>query len=171
MDAKADAELLREARDLAPVLHALGRVLRLRGTAEAGLPALPPAELDVLRQLLDSPGSGVGVLAQELGMHASNVSTTVRGLVAQGLVRREPDPADRRAVRLFPTMAAVQGMAMIEQEWARLFAESLGALTPDERTALSGAAPALRSLAGSLRARRTDDGPRPVTARRVPRTT
>ncbi|WP_416972726.1 MarR family winged helix-turn-helix transcriptional regulator [Streptomyces sp. 4F14] len=154
MDAKGDtdAELLREARDLAPVLHTLGRVLRLRGTTEAGLPTLPPAELDVLRQVLDSPGTGVGVLAQALGMHASNVSTTVRGLVAQGLVRREPDPADRRAVRLFPTMAAVQGMALIEGQWARLFADGLAALSPAERAALSGAAPALRSLAGELRA-------------------
>ncbi|GHE49721.1 hypothetical protein GCM10018785_19050 [Streptomyces longispororuber] len=146
---------MREARDLTPTLHALGRVLRLRGSIEAGLPPLPLADLEVLRQVLDSPGVGVGSLAQELGMHASNVSTTVRGLVAQGLIRRQPDPHDRRAVQLFPTMAATQGMAMIEQAWAEIFADSLATLSRDERAALSAAAPALRALASALRAQRS----------------
>ncbi|HEY8981850.1 MAG TPA: helix-turn-helix domain-containing protein [Streptomyces sp.] len=152
-DAAADA-LVREARDLTPVLYALGRVLRLRGSDEAGLPPLPPSDLEVLRQVLESPGIGVGALAQELGMHASNVSTTVRGLVAQELVRREPDPHDRRAVQLFPTMAALHGMAMIEQVWADLFAASLETLAPDERASLTAAAPALRALAVALKTQR-----------------
>jgi DNA-binding MarR family transcriptional regulator len=150
-DAAGDEALLHEARTLTPALYALGRVLRLRGSAEAGLPALPPSDVEVLRQVLDAPGIGVGSLAQGLGMHASNVSTIVRGLVAEGLVRREPDPHDRRAVQLFPTMAAVQGMAMIEQAWAEIFAGSLATLSEEQRAALSAAAPALRSLASALR--------------------
>ncbi|MFD7405733.1 MarR family winged helix-turn-helix transcriptional regulator [Streptomyces sp. NPDC059866] len=154
-DAAGDAALLREARNLTPALHALGRVLRLRGVDEAGLPPLPPSDLEVLRQVLDSPGIGVGALAQELGLHASNVSSTLRGLVAQGLVRKEPDPHDRRAVQLFPTMGAVQGMAMIEQAWAEIFADSLATLSQDQRAALSAAAPALRALASALRSQRT----------------
>ncbi len=36
----------------------------------------------------------------------------VRGLLARGLIRREPDPHDRCAVRLFPTMSAQRGMAL-----------------------------------------------------------
>jgi DNA-binding MarR family transcriptional regulator len=154
-EAAGDAALLREARNLTPALYALGRVLRLRGVNEAELPPLPPSDLEVLRQVLDSPGIGVGALAQELGLHASNVSTAVRGLVAQGLVRREPDPHDRRAVQLFPTMGAMQGMAMIEQAWAALFADSLATLSQDERTALSAAVPALRALTLALKSQRT----------------
>ncbi|MFI7013140.1 MarR family winged helix-turn-helix transcriptional regulator [Streptomyces sp. NPDC050164] len=154
-DAAGDAALLREARNLTPALYALGRVLRLGGVNEAGLPPLPPSDLEVLRQVLDSPGIGVGALAQELGLHASNVSATVRGLVAQGLVRREPDPHDRRAVQLFPTMGAMQGMAMIEQAWAEIFADSLATLSQDQRTALNAAVPALRALASALRSQRT----------------
>ncbi|MET9859516.1 MarR family transcriptional regulator [Streptomyces smyrnaeus] len=154
-DEADDAALLSEARTLTPALYALGRVLRLHGVAEAGLPPLPPSDLEVLRQVLDTPGIGVGALAQELGLHASNVSATVRGLVAQELVRREPDPDDRRAVRLFPTMGAVQGMAMIEQAWSEIFADSLATLSREQRTALSAAAPALSALASSLRAQRT----------------
>ncbi|MGW0615851.1 MarR family winged helix-turn-helix transcriptional regulator [Streptomyces sp. NPDC002788] len=152
-DAEGDAVLLREARELTPALYALGRVLRLRGVDEAGLTPLPPSDLEVLRHVLESPGVGVGSVAQELGLHASNVSTTVRGLVAQGLIRREPDPHDRRAVRLHPTMGAVQGMAKIEQAWADIFADSLATLTPAERDTLRTAAPALKALAQALRER------------------
>ncbi|KUN82833.1 MarR family winged helix-turn-helix transcriptional regulator [Streptomyces griseoruber] len=153
-DPAGDATLLRDARQLAPALYALGRVLRLQGVEEAGLTPLPPSDLEVLRHVLDSPGVGVGTVAQELGLHASNASATVRGLVAQGLLRREQDPRDRRAVRLHPTPGAVQGMAMIEDAWAEIFAGSLTLLTSDERTALNAAAPALRSLAKALRERR-----------------
>ncbi|MEU6525252.1 MarR family transcriptional regulator [Streptomyces sp. NPDC046924] len=153
-DAEGDAVLLREARELTPALYALGRVLRLRGVDEAGLVPLPPSDLEVLRHVLESPGIGVGAVAQELGLHASNVSTTVRGLVAQGLIRREPDPNDRRAVRLHPTMGAVQGMAKIEQAWAEIFADSLAMLPPAQRDLLRTAAPALKALATTLREQR-----------------
>ncbi|MDX3229876.1 MarR family winged helix-turn-helix transcriptional regulator [Streptomyces sp. ME19-01-6] len=152
-----DENLLREARELTPALHTLARVLRLRGVAEAGLFPLPPSDLEVLRYVLDSPGTGTGTLARELGLHASNVSTTVRGLVAQGLIRREPDPHDRRAVRLYPTLDAEHGMTRIEAAWAELFADALAALSPDHRTALAAATPALRALGSRLRGHRKAD--------------
>jgi DNA-binding MarR family transcriptional regulator len=149
-----DSTLLQQAKDLTPTLYALGRALRFRGVEEAGLPPLPPAELEVLRCVLDSPGIGTAAAARELGVHISNVSTTVRVLVAQGLIRREPDPRDRRAVRLHPTMDALHGMAKIEAAWAELFAEHLSTLSTDERAALASAAPALRSLTAALRTRK-----------------
>ncbi|GAB2870450.1 MarR family winged helix-turn-helix transcriptional regulator [Streptomyces mayteni] len=152
-----DEGLLREARTLTPVLYTLARVLRLRGVAEAGLFQLPPSELEVLRYVLASPGTGTGTLARELGLHASNVSTTVRSLVAQGLIRREPDPHDRRAVRLLPTTDAMHGMARIEDAWAQLFADALATLPPHERAALADATPALRSLGLALRNHRDTD--------------
>ncbi|MEU6389481.1 MarR family winged helix-turn-helix transcriptional regulator [Streptomyces sp. NPDC046939] len=153
-----DEALQRDARELTPALYALGRVLRLRGVDEAGLTPLPPSDLEVLRHVLESPGIGVGAVAQELGLHASNVSTTVRGLVSQGLLRREPAPHDRRAIELYPTMGAIQGMARIEQAWSEIFADALAALSPDERAALAGAATALGSLATALREQRSGPG-------------
>ncbi|MFJ4768930.1 MarR family winged helix-turn-helix transcriptional regulator [Streptomyces uncialis] len=156
---KGDAELheqalLREARQLTPAIYALARVLRLRGVDEAGLLPLPPSDLEVLRYVLDSPGTGTGTLARELGLHGSNASTAVRGLVAQGLIRRETDPRDRRAVKLYPTLAAQHGMARIEDAWAALFADALAALPADHRAALTAATPALRALGSTLRALR-----------------
>ncbi|MER7502815.1 MarR family winged helix-turn-helix transcriptional regulator [Nonomuraea pusilla] len=151
-------DAVREARRLTPALYALGRVLRLRGVEEAGLPPLPPSDLEVLRYVMEAPGTGTGALARELGLHASNVSTVVKGLVALGLVRREPDPRDRRAVRLFATVDAVHGMALIEDAWAELFADALSALSAEQRAALAAAVPALGALGASLRERRAAAG-------------
>jgi DNA-binding MarR family transcriptional regulator len=149
-DPDPDADLQRLARELTPPLYALARVLRLRGVAEAGLSQLPPSEFEVLRYVLDQPGVSVGVLARDLGLHTSNASTTLRALVARRLVRREPDPADRRISRLTPTPGAVQGMALIEDAWAELFAHGLAGLGDEERSALAAAAPALRALAKGM---------------------
>jgi len=109
----------------------------------------------VLRHVLDSPGIGVSAVAQDLGLHASNVSSTVRGLVAQGLLRREPDPHDRRSVQLHPTAGAIQGMARIEQAWSEIFADALATLSPAERSAVAASGPALAALARALRDQRT----------------
>jgi DNA-binding MarR family transcriptional regulator len=153
-----DQNLLRGARELTPALNVLARVLRFRGPAEAGVLRLPPSELEVLRCVLQSPGTGAGALARELGMPASNVSTAVRRLVALGLIRREPGRHDRRSVRLYPTTEAVQGMARIENAWAEIFADALATLSPDERAMLLAAAPALHALGTALRERGTGTG-------------
>ncbi|WP_369355132.1 MarR family winged helix-turn-helix transcriptional regulator [Streptomyces sp. cg2] len=148
----APDDRLGQAQALTPALHSLARVLRfrLRGSDEVGLQALPPAEFEVLRTVLDEPGIGVGVLARRLGLHASNVSTTVRGLVGRGLLTREADPSDRRAVRLQPTARAVADLRRIEENWARVFADTLETLTEDQRTTLIAALPALRALGEAL---------------------
>ncbi|MEU7002419.1 MarR family transcriptional regulator [Nonomuraea sp. NPDC046570] len=135
-------------------LYDLARVLRLRGPEEAGLEKLPPSELDVLRYVMHHPGVGVTTLARELGLHASNVSATVRALVARDLIRRAPDPNDRRSVRLTPTIHAAHGMALIEQAWSDLFGTALRELTPSQQEALTAATPALRALAEALRSAR-----------------
>ncbi|MCC2274348.1 MarR family winged helix-turn-helix transcriptional regulator [Streptomyces sp. ET3-23] len=104
----------------------------------------------MLRTVLDEPGIGVGVLARRLGLHASNVSTTVRGLVGRGLLVREPDPADRRAVRLMPTATARADLSRVEENWARTFAATLTALPAEQRAALMAALPALEALGAAL---------------------
>ncbi|MCG3041837.1 MarR family winged helix-turn-helix transcriptional regulator [Streptomyces sp. S1A] len=149
-------ELLSQARELTPALYALARVLRLRGVREAGLAQLPPSELEVLRYVLDAPGTSLGELARALGLRTSNASTTVRGLVAQDLLRREPDPRDRRLVRLHPTMNAVHGMARVEGAWAEVFAQALGELADGERESLTAALPALRALGRALMTHRQE---------------
>ncbi|MFE0103750.1 MarR family winged helix-turn-helix transcriptional regulator [Streptomyces sp. NPDC059009] len=150
-----DADLVRAARDLTPALYALSRVLRFQGMDEAGLWRLPPSELELMRYVHAEPGVTVSVLARELGLHASNVSATVRGLVNQGLLEREKDPNDGRVVRLKPTLKAEQGMALIENAWAEIFADALAVLSDEQRTALAASVPAMEALGAALKERRT----------------
>lgn len=150
-----NAARLTRARDLVPGLYGLSRALRLQGVTEAGLYQLPPSELEVLRYLLDAPGTPLGTMARELGLQTSNASTAVRNLIARELVEREPDPDDRRSVRLRPTMNAHHGMARIESAWAELLADALDDLSADEREKLTAAGPALASLAKVLKNRRS----------------
>ncbi|WKV71870.1 MarR family transcriptional regulator [Streptomyces sp. PCS3-D2] len=145
---------LDRARELSPALHAMARALRfhMRGSEEVGLQRLPPAEYEVLRTVLDEPGISVGGLARRLGLQTSNVSTTVRGLSGRGLLRREPDPTDRRAVQLHPTDQAMADLRRIEEHWAEIFAGALARLTDDQSAALHAALPALRALGNALNA-------------------
>lgn len=147
---------------MTPVLYALSRVLRFEGMDEAGLWRLPPAELELVRYVHHEPGATVGVLARELGLHASNVSnvsSTVRRLVDLGMIERSPDPDDRRITRLHTTLKAVQGMAMIENAWSDLFADALASLTAEQRAALTASVPALDALGTTLRSRRSGQRP------------
>lgn len=153
----ADETVLRQARALVPVLYQLSRVMRLPEVHQVGLGQLPPSELEVLRHVIEAPGVSVSTLARDLGLHASNVSTTIRALAARHLIRREPDPNDRRAVRLYPTVDAARGSARIEDAWAGIFAAALTEITDEQRAAVSGAAPALGALAQRLRARRATE--------------
>lgn len=149
----ATEDPLDQARELTPALHALARALRfhMRGSEDIGLQRLPPAEYEVLRTVLDEPGISAGTLARRLGLHASNVSTTVRSLAGRGLLTREPDPADRRTARLRPTDQAITDLHRIEEHWAEIFAGSLARLTDDQAAALHTALPALQALAGALK--------------------
>ena len=147
------ASQFRPARDLAAVLYETARVLRVVDFEAAGLVRLPASELEAVRYVLTQPGIGVGELARALGLHASNVSTTVRRLAARGLINRTPSPGDRRSVQLTPTLDAVHGMALIEQAWAELLAPSLEDLSPGHRADIAAALPALQALSESLRTR------------------
>ncbi|NBH07252.1 helix-turn-helix domain-containing protein, partial [Amycolatopsis sp. SID8362] len=78
-------------------VQGIRRVVRRRVRAEVpGFP-LPSAQIEVLRVVADHPGIGVAAAARELHLANNSVSTLVNQLADAGLLRREPDPADRRA--------------------------------------------------------------------------
>ncbi|MBB4965015.1 MarR family winged helix-turn-helix transcriptional regulator [Saccharothrix violaceirubra] len=78
--------------------HAVDR-LRSRGTESRGL---SPAALDLLVRLgvAGEPGLTIGDLAASGGISPRNATGLVDTLEREGLARRSPDPADRRAVRV-----------------------------------------------------------------------
>jgi DNA-binding MarR family transcriptional regulator len=93
----------------------------------------------------------VGEVARELGLQQSNVSATVRALVARGLLERRRDGSDARVARLHPTGEAIARRDRREDAWGRALEARLAALPRRERERLLGAAPALRRLADELR--------------------
>jgi len=93
-------------------------------------------QLALLQSVAAFPGCGVQELADGLRLTAPTVSVAVRRLEDAGLLERQPDPADGRAVRLFLTD---QGEVM--QHRARTFRLNkmrrlLSGLAPEEREEL-----------------------------------
>jgi DNA-binding MarR family transcriptional regulator len=140
-----------DAQELAVVLQDLAWMLpRTIGLAELQREGVLPSELEVMRLLVRRPGLSVGAVADELSMHAPNVSTAIRALVARGLLERRRDDLDGRVTRLFPTSRAIAIRNRREQAWGDALAETLAELPADEAAALLGTAPLLRRLADLL---------------------
>jgi DNA-binding MarR family transcriptional regulator len=90
----------------------------------------------------------MGALAAELGVTIATASRTVDALAARGLVLRESDPADARAVRVAATRAGVED----QKQRRRRFVERLAALMDDlsdhERRQLAESLETLNRLFG-----------------------
>ncbi|RLK25648.1 MarR family transcriptional regulator [Micromonospora sp. M71_S20] len=68
--------------------------------------AVSPTQLRVLSLISSRPETNVNGLAELLDVVPSSASRLCDRLEATGLLRRVPDPRDRREVRLMPTAAA-----------------------------------------------------------------
>ncbi|MGW3075735.1 MarR family transcriptional regulator [Kitasatospora sp. NPDC001132] len=114
-------------------------------------PHLRGAQIELLRLVHDTPALRVCEAADELCLAGNSVSTLVNQLVAQGLLRRESDPADRRAALLHATAEAAERI----EDWRRrrraLIGDIVTGLPPAQREALAAALPALRQVADALR--------------------
>lgn len=96
--------------------------------------SLTPAQACVLGRLDER--HGMGALAEELGCDASNITQIVARLEALGLVRRQPDPHDRRARLVARTPRGDATNRRFEEAFA--FARTaVGRLTPDEQDELT----------------------------------
>jgi DNA-binding MarR family transcriptional regulator len=89
--------------------------------------------------------------AAELGVAPNTVSTLVGTLSAAGMVRRDPDPGDRRAARLNLTDTARRRLDRWRDEHVAVVAAAIRALDGADRRAVAAALPALNRLADRLR--------------------
>lgn len=80
-----------------------------------------------------------GLAAQQLKLSAGAVTELVEGLVHEGLVRREADPDDRRAVVLALTPEGRRVRERYEIAASSALAQVLGRLTPPQRRRLRAA--------------------------------
>ena len=87
-----------------------------------------------------------GLLAQRAHHSPSAISELVEGLEADGLVRREADPEDRRAVRVALTTEGRRQVQRFEQAAAIGLARRLADLTPAQRHRVRAAFSDLREV-------------------------
>jgi DNA-binding MarR family transcriptional regulator len=145
--------------ELMTTMAAMRRQVRRELRPQGIGPQLRGAQIELLRVAHDRPGIGVAAAARELHLAANSVSTLVNQLTDLGMLVRETDPNDRRAIRLHPTDIAVKRL----EEWRRARAELVGtgiaALPAADRSAIAAVLPVLRTLLGNLDGRQdADDG-------------
>lgn len=138
-----------DVQRLAHTARSVVWALRRFGEKEAGLSRLPLSEIEVLRVIEEHPGSTVSEIARALNLQSSNVSTTVRRLVDQGLLEKRSDPSDGRSFRLHQTPVATHNNQKIDQMWADGIRSLLAGMDPDDAAKLVDAAPLLARL-GSM---------------------
>jgi DNA-binding MarR family transcriptional regulator len=139
---------------MAKMRRQVRRTLRPQGIG----PQLRGAQLELLRVAVERPGVGVAAAARELHLAANSVSTLVNQLTDLDMLVRETDPADRRAIRLYPTDAAVKRMAEWRTARAELIGDGIAALSAADRAAIAAALPALRTLLSTLDQKGDADG-------------
>jgi DNA-binding MarR family transcriptional regulator len=93
---------------------------------------VPVAEHEILANLLREPGISQQTLAARCFSAKSHVSTLLAGMQERELVRREADPADARAKRLFLTRKGEALARRTQRVQAEIVQAMAQALTPAE---------------------------------------
>jgi DNA-binding MarR family transcriptional regulator len=99
----------------------------------AQVPAVPPAQLRVLTVVAANRHTNMSRLAEALEVVPSSASRLCDRLEATGLLRRVPDPRDRREVRLLLTPAARRLLDDLQARRRDALAAVLDRMTPAAR--------------------------------------
>jgi DNA-binding MarR family transcriptional regulator len=111
-----------------------------------GYPEVRPAYGSILLPLFEEDGLRMGELATRARLAKQTMTTLVRLMERNGLVRRERDPADGRAVRVCLTRRARAFEHVAELVLARLDERVAARLSPRERSALANSLKEVMSL-------------------------
>ncbi len=131
--------------DVTRLRVALARLSRrLRRHELAGL---TPTQLAALSTVEQAGPIRLGDLAAAEGIAPSTLTRLVSVLEDLGYVRRDADPRDARASTLAITDRGHATLERLREENSALLTQRLMLLTPEQRSALALALPALESLA------------------------
>ena len=128
----------------------LRREVRRHVRSEFPAHPLTPSQVEVLGHVRRNPGAGVGEVAAALRLAPNTVSTIVGRLVDEGLVRRDPDPNDARAICLRLTAAGQRRVHAWRDRLAATVDDAIESLGADDRAALAAAVPALERLVDAV---------------------
>jgi DNA-binding MarR family transcriptional regulator len=118
---------------------------RLAHTAADGCDLGSPERARLLYGLKAGPVRA-GRLAQRAKLSPSSITELVEGMEQEGMVRREPDPEDRRAVRVNLTPEGRRQLQRFEQTAAVALADALASLTAAQRQRVRAAFNDLRHV-------------------------
>ena len=131
--------------DVTRLRVALARLSRrLRRHELAGL---TPTQLAALSTVEQVGPLRLGDLAAAEGIAPSTLTRLVAVLEELGYVRRDADPKDARASTLAITVLGHETLERLRAENSALLAQRVKLLTPEQRSALAAALPALELLA------------------------
>ncbi|MFC4397005.1 MULTISPECIES: MarR family winged helix-turn-helix transcriptional regulator [Micrococcaceae] len=140
-----DAQLQELASGFREALrHSIYLVRRLDADGE-----LSAAQLSTLKMMLGE-GQRVGEIARNLGVRVPSATEQIIKLERAGLARREPDPADSRAVRVILTEEGRAAVDSANKRRNQVMAEILSTLTDQDRKALAEALPVIDKINASL---------------------
>jgi DNA-binding MarR family transcriptional regulator len=137
----ATAALQALAQDFREALRQ-GVYLVRRLDAEGELSA---AQLSTLKMLLGD-GVRVGEIARNLGVRVPSATEQIIKLEKAGLVRRDPDPDDSRAVRVVLTAEGHAAVDSANERRNAVMAKILVTLSDNERQALAAALPVIEKI-------------------------
>jgi DNA-binding MarR family transcriptional regulator len=129
------------------LLFEAGRGLRTKLEPVWAQHGLSPLDFTALMRLSRTPGRRLRMtdLAAQSQLSTSGVTRLVDRLERNGLVRREPDPADRRGSYAVLTADGAERFAKVLPEYLRLLDQWFVALlTPEQRAAMTDALRILR---------------------------
>lgn len=112
----------------------------------APISELTAAQASALSVLVDHGPMRMGELAERESVRMPTATALVDGLLREGFVTREPDPADRRAVIVATTDKADAIVRTIRTSRDDTVIRTLETLSGEHRAALMAALPALREL-------------------------
>ena len=111
-------------------------------------PAVPPTQLRVMTIIARNRHTNMSRLAEALEVVPSSASRVCDRLEATGMLRRVPDPRDRREVRLLLTPAARRVLEELQDLRRRALAEVIERMAPGGRHDLVRALAAFDAAAG-----------------------
>lgn len=144
-DVPDTAECAALLMEVAPaVMRTIRREMRRQRAADLSVP-----QFRALGYLNRHPGAPLAELAEHLGLTAPATSRLVEGLVTRGYAARQTNAADRRSVALTATVRGAEMLAAAQQHVRGHLAETLSALSAEQRATVARAAELLRPLFAS----------------------
>ncbi len=118
-------------------MHLMDRLRRLGpGNAPPIEAKISSSQLALIDYTASNPGCGVQNMAAKLNLATPTVSIGIRQLEKIGLMERQPDPHDGRAVLLFLTPEGLELHQRTLEFRCKRFSNLLRELNPKERTTL-----------------------------------